>query len=292
MSAAPEGSPAAPNLDVSALTKANDSIRIAAKWLIGSSAAVGAALLAGSQLSNIGKLDWGWRLWVAIGGATVGLIAVIWAIWLATLLLMPVTVTIDRLQEQWKKPTKELKAAVEFLKREPRQLGEWKSPKGLKKAEKEAKQELQDAQERGDEKAKEVSIRTLTKLRSYRRSIQQVAQHKALEARFHDSLRWLVLATGMAALGIVSFAWASNPPAPKTPSADLENAKLVGVDLRDAELNGANLDHTDLTNALLTGADLTDASLTDVTWKNTTCPDGVNSNKAGNTCAGHLGPKS
>ncbi|MFE9846578.1 pentapeptide repeat-containing protein [Streptomyces goshikiensis] len=276
--------------DFSALDKANEGIRNAAKWLIASSAAVGAALLAGSQLSNIGKLDWSWRLLVAVLGAAAGLIAVVWAIRLATLLLLPVTVTIDVLDAEWRKPSKDLAAAVGFFKDEPRQLGKWRSPADLRDEERRTKEDLTGAQERKDKDAAEKAQRKLSAIAQWVRSIQRQAQYKTLESRFHRSLKWLVVATGLAAIGIVLFAWASNPPPEKPPTANLENARLVGADLRDANLKGAILDHADLTNALLTGADLTGASITGTKWTNTLCPDGVNSNAAGNSCAGHLKP--
>ncbi|MFE7553586.1 pentapeptide repeat-containing protein [Streptomyces gardneri] len=278
--------------DFSALDKANEGIRSAAKWLIASSAAVGAALLAGSQLSNIGKLDWSWRLLVAVLGATVGLIAVVWAIRLATLLLLPVTVTIDMLDADWQNPGKDLEPAVTFLKGERRQLGRWRSPGELTAEENRTQEELKDAQELKDKDAAEKAKRRLSAIGQWTRSIQRVAQHKTLEGRFRRYLRWLIAATGLAAVGIVTFAWASNPPPkpPPTPVVNMENASLVGADLRDADLKGAVLDHADLTDALLTGADLTNASVTDVRWSNTVCPDGVNSNAANNSCTGHLKP--
>src|SRR4051812_12139050 len=60
--------------------EATDKIRDAGKWLVGAFAAVGAALIAGSQLSSIGKLDVCGhftlsctRLWIALFGAALGL---------------------------------------------------------------------------------------------------------------------------------------------------------------------------------------------------------------------------
>jgi streptogramin lyase len=82
--------------------------------------------------------------------------------------------------------------------------------------------------------------------------------------------------------------------------ADLENARLIGaslqgdnlnnVDLTGAQLQLANLGGDNLANANLAGANLTGASLAGsnlqgVTWSNTTCPDGTNSNNDGGTCA-------
>ncbi len=98
--------------------------------------------------------------------------------------------------------------------------------------------------------------------------------------------------------------------------ANLTGADLTDADLFDADLSGANLTGANLTGASinnggaadvespdLSGADLTDANLTDadlsgadmqsakldgVTWSNTICPDGSNSNSDSGTCAHHL----
>ena len=62
------------------------------------------------------------------------------------------------------------------------------------------------------------------------------------------------------------------------PSADLANADLNGADLANADLDGADLDSASLTAADLTG----------VTWVDTTCPDGTNSENDDNTCIDNL----
>ena len=66
-------------------------------------------------------------------------------------------------------------------------------------------------------------------------------------------------------------------------SADMAGATLSGADLSGANLNGANLSEADLS-----GADVTGADLNKVTWSNTKCPDGTNSDADGGTCTGHL----
>jgi outer membrane protein assembly factor BamB len=85
--------------------------------------------------------------------------------------------------------------------------------------------------------------------------------------------------------------------------ADLSNANLAGADLSGANLNqanltgaslnGANLTNANFNNANLTGAKLrgaitTGANFNKVTWSNTICPDGTNSDINGGTCSGHL----
>lgn len=79
------------------------------------------------------------------------------------------------------------------------------------------------------------------------------------------------------------------------PKADLVNASLVGYNLSGLDLAGAysyytsfrnaNFDGTDLAGATfndgtdLTGATFTGANLSGVTWSDTTCPDGTNSDR-------------
>ena len=73
-------------------------------------------------------------------------------------------------------------------------------------------------------------------------------------------------------------------------NAHLHNANLQFAQLDDGDLEGTDLSGANLTNASLLGAvtsDLTDFS--GVTWGNTTCPDGTNSDNNGDTCVGHLG---
>ncbi|MFJ3794268.1 pentapeptide repeat-containing protein [Kitasatospora sp. NPDC090091] len=279
-----------PTQDFSGLWNANDKIRSAAKWIVASSAAVGAALLAGSQLSNIGKLPPSeGRFWWAVVGAVIGLIAVVCAIWLATRILLPLTVTIDQLVRQWDHPKRDLKPAVDFFKYDTTYLQHYgSSPQGLKQAQADNETALQDAGARGDQAAKDTGMETRLTLAATVLGLEQLAQHKVLEGRFRRNLRWLMLTTGLAAAGILAFAWASNPPAAQPPAADLKNAILAHANLRDADLKNAVLDHADFTCADLTGADLKHASLVGAKWHDTTCPDGKNSDKVGGSCAGHL----
>ncbi|HEX3488685.1 MAG TPA: pentapeptide repeat-containing protein [Streptosporangiaceae bacterium] len=67
------------------------------------------------------------------------------------------------------------------------------------------------------------------------------------------------------------------------PSVDLTSANLSSADLTGAALTSGDLTDTNLTDANLTNASLDKATvisavLTGVTWLNTTCPDGSNSN--------------
>lgn len=282
----------APEPAPSPLAAANQRIRDTAKWLIGSAAAVGAALIAGSQLSNIGRLSAGWptstataRLWVAAAGVLLGLAGVVFAIAAAVRVLLPVQVLISDLAENWHESTGELRPVVAFFQRRTKYLQGIKDPEELIKRRDELAEKLaqpdQDAEARAEIRAG---------IASYDRriaAIEEMANHEALKATFERALRRLLLAAIASGAGIVAFAWAANPPSPPA-GADLRNARLIGAQLRDADLRGAKLDGADLTGADLTGADLTDASMIQVTWSNTTCPDGTLSDAGGGTCQGHL----
>jgi uncharacterized protein YjbI with pentapeptide repeats len=94
-------------------------------------------------------------------------------------------------------------------------------------------------------------------------------------------------------------------------SADLDQATLTGATLTGATSGGisgipaglpagwylvfgylagpgANLSGANFTRANLEGIDLTGATLVGVTWDNTICPDGTNSDVDSGTCLGHL----
>ncbi|GIJ36547.1 pentapeptide repeat-containing protein [Verrucosispora sp. WMMD703] len=275
-----------------ALERGNDRIRDAAKWLVASAAAVGAAMLAGSQLSSIGELPLGVpdsvdraRLWVAVTGAAAGLSTVVYAIWTAVQILLPKLVLVSDLDAAWTQRRSELTTVVEHFRRNPKYLQGFSTPADIITA----REELIAAQR---EPSTADDVRTqlaagIADLDERITAIEDTATHEALKNQFRHALRKLMLATAVAAIGIVAFAWAANPPAVQ-PTADLRNARFVDAYLRDADLRDAKLDHADFTNADLTGADLTGASIGGVVWRNTICPDGTNSDDNRHTCAGHL----
>jgi hypothetical protein len=278
----------APETRQSPLAAANQGIRDTAKWLIASAAAVGAVLIAGSQLSSIGRLEAGWptsaataRLWVAAAGALLGLAAVVYAIATAVRVLLPVQVLISDLAENWAQPTPGLAPVVGFFRRRPKFLQGFATPAELidRRDALVAALGEPDADPRLPDRIQALDRRI--------EAVEDVANHEALKAAFERCLRRLLVAAVLATAGIIAYAWAANPPA-RTVTADLRNARLPGAFLRDADLRGAKLDGADLTGADLTGADLTGASLVKVVWARTTCPDATVSDANGGTCQGHL----
>lgn len=358
----------------------SDRIRDAGKWLIGASAAVGAALIAGSQLSDIGSLPLCApgsltcaRLPLAVLGATLALAGISYVMWRAVQLLLPVEVTPTELVGNWEKTqdwkldnlTRDQKRLLDrmpeirYFRTNPDQINN-SQPREFLTARDQTWNEYEDAQKvlleltaavtgsatppgvgtSGSDEGKAAHpvsgagpgrwARLRSRLRrhaaahsesppagpaapaavtdpqlaaakatadaafaEYERARDDVrvlvtmAQFQRLLASFNGILRQLLGATVVTAVGITVFAWASNPG---SAAADLSGAKLVQANLSGADLSMVTLDGADLTGADLSGARLDGASLKGVTWSDTTCPDGTNSNaKQPQTCLGHLG---
>jgi Pentapeptide repeats (8 copies) len=329
-----EASPQSARL--SRLAAASTSIRDAAKWMVASSAAVGAVLIAGSQVSSIGKLEVCVpgpvgcnRLWVALLGAVTGLGAVVYAIWQAVRLLLPVSLTLHDLEELWaadetSSPVRRLLARLAGDRANPLQrgFGRWldrrrspvvrfftdnpgllqhPTPNALRESYNQAWKELKAAEEalagasRWSRARHQADVTAASaRFDALRARIQEVtvlAQYEVLRDDFARMLARLLIAAVVAAIGIVAFAWAANPPEASPAAARLHGADLRGAMLRDADLDRADLTGADLSRADLTGATLDGAVLTGVTWSATTCPDGTSSDDAGGTCRGHLSPR-
>jgi hypothetical protein len=261
-----------------------DRIREAAKWLVASFAAVGAALIAGSQLSNIGRLPACFelsvrctRLGVALAGAILALASVAWAIWTAVLLLVPNKLPLSALRARWAEGGEDsslrryFRANPVFLQGfddlddlEARQVAAFDEFDRLSNAFDNAGNKKTKIRIVGDMNAKKTEIDDIL---ARSEAVVSVANFQLLSDEFKTtSLHRLLLAAVVAAIGIGLFAWASNPPAQADVSvvlADLDFSRhdLSGASLPNADLKGANLSGADLTSTNLRGADLTGANL-------------------------------
>ncbi len=287
------------------LSEAFDArIRDTAKWLIGSFAAVGAALIAGSQLSSIGKLEFCLacgRPWAAIGGVALGIGGVAWAIWLGVQIMVSEKKTLSQLDLDWKHNRS---AVHRFFSRDDvffQKFADFADASAQEKAAFEsyssARHTYRAADDAGRANAKE-SLRQarvdLQDILARSEALVSLANQVALTAHFRRRILPAMLAAAViAASGIGVFAWAANPASPTSASmrgADLSNASLVGANLRKVDLSDADLSGADLTGADLRGAVLNGSQLDDVKWASTTCPDGVNGDSVGGTCVNHLTP--
>jgi Pentapeptide repeats (8 copies) len=255
----------------------SDKIRDAAKWLVASFAAVGAALIAGSQLSSIGKLPVCWhltlectRLGWAILGAIAGLGGVVWAIWTAVMMLVPNNLAASALQKEWEKGDRS--ALFRFFRDNPVYLQGYADFADVTSKEEQAyakRDALSDKFNRApsDEQEKisgelEAVDEEIKDLISRSDAVISYANLVLLTDQFRSkALRRLLLAAVVSAIGISVFAWAANPPAAAPAlTARLEQAQLSGANLEGSDFVGADFEHANLTNANLTNATLTGAT--------------------------------
>jgi hypothetical protein len=271
----------------STLQEATTLLSGTAKWLIAALGAIGAALIAGSQLSSIGSLPVGPRFLAAVVGLCIGLGGVLWAIWKVLDLIAPDRYTISELSSEWEKAAavKERGAAnwrlrrkypvADWFARNPEHLANHESPTQLF-------DHWKDRTAADRDRTLE-AINDMILLANFRRS----------RAMFDRSKVPLAASMLLAAAGICAFAWAANPGDHGLPT--LRNADLSGADLRGASLRNVDLTGADLSRANLRGANLEGATIDDVVWDDTMCPDGSNSddNAGGDdsgSCIGHLTP--
>jgi hypothetical protein len=279
------------------LAAAQDLVRSAAKWFIGGLGAIGAVLIAGSQLSSVGALRAGsTRLYLAIAGVIVGLLAILWAMWRVVDVLAGKRWTFEELVDEWKATqspgtgrfrrwrSRTAHPVGWFLRDTPSSLGGFRSPVKIKKVYDESEPEREGL---GD----------LVELMN---ELLDKASTIYISSRFRTLRRQIAAGVLVGAAAIILFAWAANPATPVQPPPSLRNSDLRNADLRGASLRNADLTGADLTGANLLGADLRGAMTTNAIFSNTTCPDGTNSSAStrpntsgqlvGGTCDGHLIP--
>jgi hypothetical protein len=279
------------------LSASRELVRSAARWFIAGLGAIGAVLVAGSQLSSVGALSPDTlRFWLAIVGVAVGLVAILWAMWRVVDVLSPAQWAFEDLVAAWDAapadpPTprwwnrRQRRSVGRFLRDHPTYLGGFDSPAAI-------------ASVYEGSSARRAGLDDLVDLMD---DLLDKASTVDLRSRFTTLRSQIAAGVLVGAAGIILFAWAANPADVAQPAPSLRYAQLRGADLQGASLRNVDLTGADLTDADLRDADVLGATLADVTWSNTRCPDGTNSDSgAGSganggktlpgTCAGHLSP--
>lgn len=282
-----------------------DRIRDTAKWLIAAFAAIGAVLIAGTQLSSVGGLPTCLprsadclRLWVALPSAALALGAVAFAVSAITAVLLPRVATLSSLRKELSDPKSKIAG---YFRSNPELLQGFPTIESLAcERERLVKNQSQLAEQydRTEDAAgrKQLASRLeevyadLKDLEDRISQIADTADYQSLSEDFRKAVRRVFFCGAIAATGIAAFAWAANPPQPDQPAPSLRGANLTGALLTGANLVNADVTGTDFTNANLRGANMSGVDPKDATWKNTICPDGTNSDLADGTCAGHLEP--
>ncbi len=193
------------------------NLRETAKWIITVLAGVGAVLTAGVQLSNIGRLSLtDPRLWLAVAAAILTLVLIGLAISRAVGVLTGGHVTLDSLVKDEtgpdKGPNQDVVQAKEagFL---PAHYND--SVARFRDEYRNAKGELLKAEAGNNEAQKEKWRREVDELgNGVMPQLFAGVRYYRVRRRFDEAIRWLLGIGFFAALGIITFAWATNPPEP------------------------------------------------------------------------------
>ena len=232
----------------------NEQIRKTATWLIGALAAVAAILLAGSQVSSIGKLPADHligRLTVAGVAAAVAIASVVFSIYRLSLVLAPVTTPLKDLRKEAETPSSQM---VEIVKNDTGLTAGYPSIHDLlekydaerKKridarnlhqaardnvvaAVSDAEKEVATKAEKTADLAEQRADTDVAELRRYVFSLSQFLGFLTVSKRFETERARVVVAAVIGALAIVAFTWAANPATPPAAAAAALPAKPVSV---------------------------------------------------------------
>lgn len=210
--------------------------RDTAKWLATAFGAVGLSIAAGSQLSDIGALEPGPRLGLAAAGAVIAMLSTLSAVWAVARVLVHDPLTLSELATL--EQTSPEHPAVVFLTKNKELLSSLDSVSQLHSLHSTTLEQVakahhtwraaQTREARAD--AREAMLLHGNAAAQYAQVAKSVllfsdfAMHRQ---RFRHGVLIAFVLSGMAALGLALFAWASHPP--KEPSGTEPVAILRGA---------------------------------------------------------------
>jgi len=189
------------------LTQAVDQLRGNVKWTLAAFGAIGTTLLAGSQLSSIGKFQLSdWRLWVALGCAVVALGAASYAVRSALKVAFAGYTELNDLSEADRK----------YAEGNTAMLDGFKDIEEIKQAYYDCIQTRHAHLTKGTKattvQGDNANFRYLDGLVD---DILSFIRYRRISEQAHESAKELGAASIVAAVGLVGFAWAANPPSDK-----------------------------------------------------------------------------
>ncbi len=291
--------------------------RTAAKWLIAAFAGVGALLLSGVGLTNLGRLE-GEDLLLAGLAFAGGIGGVVAAVYLIADVLTPFPVTLgdlagyerrrnDRVEEE---RNDELVAYIEadptFLQGivdrttvDPTRIliaanKEYQDAlderfRAANLSWEAVKADRSEAEVKSTEIAARTAIARAETIHWTVRRLEKIGSAQQAVLVFRRRRTAIAAAGLLVAASIALFAFVSTPT--EAARADLRGATLEHLDLSGASLREVNLEDMHIRHVNFFGTNLEGAELDGAVWKDTICPDGTNSDNAGETCEGHLSPE-
>ena len=207
--------------------KSSDDIRGVAKWVVGGVVAAAGSVIAGASLTSLGGLGWGWRLELAFGAATAGLVPLGVLMWVALGVLAPRSYSLKHIEDgrdislrRWNTIKPKVLGAlpkgidsIEALLAEKKRLS-----LEVKKARVEAAQPGHWLLHRGDTIEAEYDLETLI---AREEIVRASAIYEHLVLLFRELKIRIFVLTPFIAIALWTFAWAANPPKDSGPPAPI-----------------------------------------------------------------------
>jgi hypothetical protein len=198
------------------IASASNQIQVTAKWIIAAFAGVGAALIAGLQLTGLGKLDFVEFL-IAVAGLTLALAAVLVAIWVVSKVLTPPEILLDELPkfvgELTRKDVTLLKGQAADL---DTLLTRFKAMEEASRLRWETVERERDTGNVADaeaaEQEAEVKDEQYKSLEDAVAFLRRLALNQKVRKAFKDMWPWLVGTVIAVAIGVVDIAYITNQP--------------------------------------------------------------------------------
>jgi hypothetical protein len=190
-----------------------ETLRESAKWLIGAYAAVGAVIIAGLQLTSLGKIEDHTRFWVAVLTAGAALVAVVIGIYVVSRVLAPAEVEdsdVDAAEHRVREDRSVLKGraqtARDLQEKYQQALNDREEYRKAISAATVVDGEKQAAKEHAAAAQEEVAT-LLEPLEAIRRRLV----FENVQRRYGEAKRVLAVVAGVVVASVIAFAWAANP---------------------------------------------------------------------------------
>jgi hypothetical protein len=224
-----------------------DAVRGTAKWLIAAFAAIGGALIAGSQLSDLGKLsDDPGRLALALAGAVAALAGIAFAICYTAKVLLPARVLLGEVvaNESGTAAGKAVQGDPSLLDGHATTIKELRDKFQASLAKYETAWQQYSAEQ--DPAKKDELEQKLVKVESERNTlaetlnrVRELLLFLAVKDTFSEAAKFIIGGAAFAAAGIVAFAYAAHPDEdPKSRVPELETPTRVLATLSDVKAKG------------------------------------------------------
>jgi hypothetical protein len=187
-----------------ATKEAGDTIRNVARWVVGGVMVAAGGVIAGSSLTSMGSLSWGWRLQLAAAASAIGLCLLLYLMWSALDVITPRSYSVDGILNGKDITPRRLKII------DARVKGFF--PSGVKTFQEFVETGMKLIGESKEEGASPAVVQKAEEYDGAAPFVKASMIYEHLLVLFAELRLRVVIVTPLIALSFGVFAWAANPP--------------------------------------------------------------------------------